>query len=154
MAVGYVISMLYKKESQKEKERRLNKRPVDNKKAEDIFKELQKTLNDVGRSLEQNPRKPVSQEVIPRETINHEKATKPVYQKPVPKPKYESALKREPLILNQRKVKARHSSIQKKIAASKPMQEIKQEEIQDNYRPDFDLRQAVLYSEILKRPQY
>lgn len=149
-----MISTLYKKEAQKEKERRINKRPVDNRTSEEIFKELQKTLSQTSRSIEKPATKPVSKEVLTREIVVQEGGKKSVYQKPVPKPKYESSLKREPLKLAQQKVKSKHSELKSKIPQSNPLQEIKQEVETEKYRPDFDLRKAVIYSEILKRPQY
>ena len=141
MVVGYVISTLYKKESQKEKERRINKRPVNPRTSEEIFKELQKTIN-------QRPNAEPAKVPVPK--------TK---SEPVPKmskKKLETTLKNEVVRMSSQKVKAKHPNINAQVKyKSQPMKETEQvAEEKTSYRPDFDLRKAVLYSEILKRPQY
>lgn len=142
MVVGYVISTLYKKESQKEKERRINKRPVNPRTSEEIFKELQKTLN-------QRPNTEPVKAPVPK--TKSEPAPK------LSKQKLETTLKNEVVRMSVQKVKAKQSNIKAQVKVkSQPMQETAQPVIEENtgYRPDFDLRKAVLFSEILKRPQY
>lgn len=149
MVVGYVLSTWYKKELQKQKERQINKRPITSKSAEDIFKELQKALSDAKsggspqvRPIEQpvnstspSPKKPYVKQSMAntRETMKSDVFTK-----------YKSITKRKPL------------KVSKFKTSNKTFEEIKEEEIADQeiYRPDFDVRKAIIYSEILKRSQY
>lgn len=141
IGIVYLFSRMYRKELKKQEEKRAGKKPVTRRSAEDIFRELQKTLG-----LPETEMTPA----IP------EKQNKPVKEKLKP---YKSAQTKTPFNLEaQLKIKQRKPltpGIQKKNL----MPEITGETTSSNeteYRPDidFDLRKAIIYSEILKRPVY
>jgi hypothetical protein len=132
IGVIYIISKLYNKEKKKQNQREVNKRPIDGQSVEDIFKELKKSL--------QLPNEP---EYTPSET----KQTN-----------YESTNKREKVV-KEKMVLVREPSKIKKTSNFPSISETevgKQKNvIQENeIAANFDARQAVIYSEILKRPQY
>jgi hypothetical protein len=160
MIVGYVLSTWYKKELAKQKEKQINKRPVSNKTSEEIFRELQKSLQEArsGQSpkqvvLEKTPApepktRHISQshtpEAKPKRVINY---TPPAPRKPMKSDAFadfRDKPKRE--LLKPSAFKERN----KKMAENAPA------EVAEDYGTpmEFDLRKAVLYSEILKRPQY
>jgi hypothetical protein len=123
----YLFSTFYKREKRKQEERRANKRPVSTQKAEDIFRELQKSLN------------------LPRETAERPMVGKRVPMQKMPmrekvvrtiKPKTAAQIKRMDIVAAEKK--ADDANPEKTLAE----------------RLDFDPRKAVIFAELLKRPQY
>lgn len=142
MLVGYVITNLYRKEERKEKERRINKRPIDKQSAEEIFRNLQKTLNlpETGGTY----RTTSSPTTTPTAQRNVSEGLK----------SYQS-LKKQMVRLSEQRIKPHYSNLGKR-KPRKPM-EANLETIEPNSEGpsiDIDIRQAIIYSEILKRPQY
>lgn len=132
IGIVYIISKLYNKEKKKQYQREINKKPVDSQSVEDIFRELKKSLQ------------------LPNE---------PEYTAPEPTPtSYETGMKREKVVKD-KMILVREPSKTRKInnipsisetEVGKINTKTESNEIADN----FDARQAVIYSEILKRPQY
>jgi hypothetical protein len=136
IGVAYLFSRLYKKELKKQNQKKINKRPVSSKTAEDIFRDLQKTLN------------------LPTEDI-----AKPIAQT-VKERKIDDKLSRAQKIFI--------SASESKLKHYKPIQSSKlkkkddaetfhhQTIVEEEYGPkiDFEPRKAMIFSEILKKPQY
>ena len=133
IGVIYIISKLYNKEKKKQNQREVNKRPIDSQSVEDIFKELKKSL--------QIPSEP---EYAPTESkqTNYESSNK--REKVV---KEKMVLVREPS-----KIKKTNNNIPSISETEVGKQKIVYEE--NEIAANFDARKAVIYSEILKRPQY
>ena len=160
MIIGYVLSTWYKKEMAKQKEKQINKRPVSNKTAEEIFKELQKSLQDAREGnyskplvLEKTPApEPKAKHIAPSHTPEAKPKRVINYTPPAPrKPMKSDAFadfrdKPKRALLKPSAFKERN----------KKMAEIPQTEVADDYGApiEFDMRKAIIYSEILKRPQY
>ena len=160
MIVGYVLSTWYKKELAKQKEKQINKRPVTRKSSEDIFKELQKSLQEARGTqsnkpviLEKTPAPmPKTKHIEPSHTPTAKPARAITYTRPAPRKAMKSDAfadfrdkpKRE--LLKPSAFKERNKRMMENSATESNTHEGKAIE--------FDLRKAVLYSEILKRPQY
>jgi hypothetical protein len=132
IGIIYIISKLYNREKKKQYQREVNKRPIDSQSVEDIFKELKKSLQ------------------LPNEPENTPVNTSPTA--------YETGMKREKVV-KEKMVLVREPSKIKKTNNFPSISETevgKQKEvIQENeLATNFDARQAVIYSEILKRPQF
>ncbi len=132
IGIIYIISKLYNREKKKQYQREVNKRPIDSQSVEDIFKELKKSLQ------------------LPNEPDNTTVNTSPT--------SYETGMKREKVV-KEKMVLVREPSKIKKNSNFPSISETevgKQKEvIQENeLATNFDARQAVIYSEILKRPQF
>jgi len=160
LIIGYVLSTWYKKELAKQKEKQINKRPVSNKTAEEIFKELQKSLQE---AREGNYSKPLVLEKTPAPepktrhiTPSHTPEAKPKrvinYTPPAPR----KALKSDAFADFRDKPKRELLKPSAFKERNKKMAELPQTEVADDYGApiEFDMRKAVIYSEILKRPQY
>ena len=127
---------MYKKELKKQNQKQLNKRPVGSKTADDIFRELQKTLN------------------LPTEEVS-----KPIPQT-VKERKTDDKLNRaQKIFISASESKLKHY---KPIQASKLKKKDDAETfhhqtiVEEEYGPniEFEPRKAMIFSEILKRPQY
>ena len=136
IGIAYLFSRMYKKELKKQNQKQLNKRPVGSRTAEDIFRELQKTLNLPTEELA----KPVSQTVKER--------------------KIDDKLSRaQKIFISASESKLKHY---KPIQASKLKKKEDAESfkehtiVEEEYGPniEFEPRKAMIFSEILKRPQY
>lgn len=141
IGIAYLFSKLYRKELKKQNERQAGKRPVSGRTAEDIFRELQKTLNIP--ELETTPSdRPLAQSVKERKTDDEQmRQAKRMFST-----EGQSKLKHYKPI---RPSKLKHSG--NGIAESS-----KEAVIANDYGPeiDFDARKAVIFAEILKRPEY
>lgn len=132
---------MYRKELKKQEEKRVGKKPVTHRNAEDIFRELQKTLGlpetELTPAVPENQNKPVKDKLRP----------------------HKPALTKTPFNLEvQSRIRLRKPispGLQKKNLMPENTGEIIPA-IETEYRPDidFDLRKAIIYSEILKRPVY
>lgn len=158
MIIGYVLSTLYKRELRKQKEKQINKKPVSSKTSEEIFKELQKALREARSDA---PSKPVI-ESKPKPHI--QKTTLPPKSEPL-KAKSKNAGKRLTLEREIMKSEAFAESARKPLLKRLQPSKLKQTNVmkentaQENEHErgvsiDFDIKKAVLFSEILKRPQY
>ncbi len=136
IGVAYLFSRLYKKELKKQNEKKINKRPISSRTAEDIFRDLQKTLN------------------LPTEEF-----AKPITQT-VKERKIDDKLSRaQKIFISESESKLKHY---KPIQASKLKKKDNVETfhhqtiVEEEYGPkiDFEPRKAMIFSEILKRPQY
>lgn len=132
IGIIYIISKLYNKEKKKQYQREVNKRPIDSQSVEDIFKELKKSLQ------------------LPNEPENTPVDTTPT--------SYESGMKREKVV-KEKMVLVREPSKIKKTSNFPSISETevgKQKNVfqENEIAANFDARQAVIYSEILKRPQF
>ncbi len=132
IGIIYIISKLYNREKKKQYQREVNKRPIDSQSVEDIFKELKKSLQ------------------LPNEPENTPINTSPT--------SYETSMKREKVV-KEKMILVREPSKIKKTSNFPSISETevgKQKNvIQENeIAANFDARQAVIYSEILKRPQF
>ena len=133
IGVIYIISKLYNKEKKKQNQREVNKKPIDSQSVEDIFRELKKSLQ------------------LPNE---------PEYTTNEPTPtSYETGMKREKevkekmvLVREPSKIKKTNNNIPSISETEVGKQKIVYEE--NEIAANFDARKAVIYSEILKRPQY
>lgn len=136
IGIAYLFSRMYKKELKKQNQKQLNKRPVGSKTADEIFRELQKTLN-----------------------LPTEEAAKPLTQT-VKERKIDDKLSRaQKIFISASESKLKHykpiqaSKLKKKEdAASFKQHTIVEEEYGPNI--EFEPRKAMIFSEILKRPQY
>jgi hypothetical protein len=133
IGIFYFFSSLYKKAKQKQEEYNRNKRPVDRRNAEDIFRELQKSLH------------------LPSTTGPEPKTQ----TKPAPR----VAMSKEPMLAKKFRpsMENRNTSVNtsKKEASRKTEKKVRQETVPTMAESlDFDPRKAVIFSEILKRPQY
>jgi hypothetical protein len=136
IGIAYLFSRMYKKELKKQNQKQVNKRPVGSKTAEDIFRELQKTLN------------------LPTEEVS-----KPLPQT-VKERKIDDKLSRaQKIFISASESKLKHykpiqaSKLKKKDDAETfHHQTIVEEEHGPNI--EFEPRKAMIFSEILKRPQY
>jgi hypothetical protein len=136
IGVIYIISKLYNKEKKKQNQREVNKKPIDSQSVEDIFRELKKSLQ------------------LPNE---------PEYTTNEPTPTtYETGMKREKVV-KEKMILVRESSKIKKIKkTNNNIPSISETEVgkqkivyeENEIAANFDARKAVIYSEILKRPQY
>jgi hypothetical protein len=137
----YLFSRFYKKEKRKQDERRINRRPTNTQTAEQIFRELQRSLRLPGT---ENPEteKPASEK--PQRTIMQRPAIekKPAYT-------YDKPIREERLAPQ----KTPKSSIAKKLEQQKDEKHLKAErELTLAESMEFDPRKAVIFSEILRRP--
>ena len=141
VGIAYLFSRLYKKELKKQKEQQINKKPLSRKTAEDIFRDLQKTLDIPGLNSPEEPiLKPVSQTVKERKIDD-------------------KTLRAQKLFISKSESKLKHY---RPIQASKLKREDTEETfhhqttVESEYGPkiDFEPRKAMIFSEILKRPQY
>lgn len=123
--MGYIFFSLLRREKKKEAEKRINKRPATKKSSDEIFRELQKSLN-----IPANSSKPV---------------TAPVQQAPVYKKE-----PRKKLVANMRHARP----IKSKLPRMERKIEPEVVPAASGYDLEFDPRKAVIFSEILKRPQY
>lgn len=158
--VGYVLSTWYKKELAKQKEKQINKRPVSKKSSEEIFKELQKSLQEARGTqssrpvvLEKTPApEPKTKHIEPSHTPAAKPAKTMTYTRPAPR----KAMKSEAFA--EFRDKPKRSLLQPSAfkERNKRMSEntITEANTQEGTAIEFDLRKAVLYSEILKRPQF
>jgi hypothetical protein len=136
IGIVYLFSRLYKKELKKQNQKQLNKRPVSSKTAEDIFRELQKTLNLPTDELS----KPLNQTVKERKLDDKLSRAQKIFISAS-----ESKLKHyKPIQASKLK--------KKEDAASFQHQTIVEQEYGPNL--EFEPRKAMVFSEILKRPQY
>ncbi len=136
IGVAYLFSRMYKKELKKQNQKKINKRPISSRTAEDIFRDLQKTLN------------------LPTEELS-----KPITQT-VKERKIDDKLSRaQKIFISASESKLKHY---KPIQASKLKKKDDAETfhhqtiVEEEYGPkiDFEPRKAMIFSEILKRPQY
>ena len=160
MIVGYVLSTWYKKELAKQKEKQINKRPVSSKTSEEIFKELQRSLQEArsGQApkqvvLEKTPAPQTkTKHIAPSHTPEAKTKRSINYTPPAPrKPMKSDAFadfreKPKRALLKPSAFKERN----KRMAENNQMET----ETDTMAQVDFDLRKAVVFSEILKRPQY
>ena len=135
IGIGYLISRLYKKELKKQNQKQVNKRPMSSRTAEEIFRDLQKTLDLQMEEEVALPQKAAT--VVPKEKLR--RAQKIFISK------------EESMLKHYKPIHARKSLKKESMkASSEPIQNV------EETRPDidFDPRQALIFSEILKRPQY
>ena len=136
IGIVYLFSRLYKKELKKQNQKQLNKRPVSSKTAEDIFRELQKTLNLPTDELS----KPLNQTVKERKLDDKLSRAQKIFISAS-----ESKLKHyKPIQASKLK--------KKEDAATFHHQTIVEQEYGPNL--EFEPRKAMIFSEILKKPQY
>lgn len=137
IGIIYFISKAYSSEKNKQNKRSLEKKPVNRKTAEDIFEDLRKQFNLPESNLPSVP-KPMLDRPEP---INYESPTS-AYQKMT---KTKLVLEREP--------KRKRKSI-----IFKETEETQDENMfvskRNSVLDGFDGRKAVIFSEILKRPEY
>jgi hypothetical protein len=131
----YLFSVMLKKARKQQEQQKMNKRPVSSKTADDIFKELQKSLRLPGFDSPQ-PKKPEPR--VPLKKVMSEK--KPAYMTMQPRIN-KPIIKRTEYKQDEknRKAEAREKDLHVPTMAE---------------TMDFDPRKAVIFSEILKRPQY
>ncbi len=135
IGVVYLFSTLYKKAKRQQEERKVNKRPVSSKNADEIFKELQRSLNIP------------SSTALPEEGKKTERRQPMKKLAPVRKPAYMSIKPR----VNKPVVK---TTTFKQDSRALPKQVIEPVQPSVAETMDFDPRKAVIFSEILTRPQY
>jgi hypothetical protein len=131
----YLFSVMLKKAKKQQEEKKINKRPVSTKTADDIFKELQKSLKLPGFDTAE-PKKPQARVPLKKEMSEKKPAymsIKPRTNKPLIK---RTVYKQDE---NNRKAEAKEKELHVPTMAE---------------TMDFDPRKAVIFSEILKRPQY
>jgi hypothetical protein len=136
IGIAYLFSRMYKKELKKQNEKKINKRPISSKTAEDIFRDLRNTLN-----------------------LPSEESIKPVNQT-VKERKVDDKLSRaQKIFISASESKMKHY---KPIQASKLKKKDDAEtfhhqtivEVEYGPKIDFEPRKAMIFSEILKKPQY
>ena len=137
IGIAYLFSRMYKKELKKQNQKKINKRPVSSKTAKDIFRDLQKTLN-----------------------LPSEESLKPSVGQTVKERKIDDKLSRaQKIFVSASESKLKHY---KPIQASKLKKKDDAETfhhqtvVEEEYGPkiDFEPRKAMIFSEILKKPQY
>ncbi len=141
IGIVYLFSRLYRKELKKQEEKRAGRKPVTHRNAEDIFRELQKTLGLPETEL--SPAVPEIQNKPVKEKLKQYKATQ---TKTLFNAEVQARIKKR---------KQLAPGLQRKNLMPENSGEIIPA-IETEYRPDidFDLRKAIIYSEILKRPVY
>ncbi|MDP2175237.1 MAG: hypothetical protein Q8K70_04930 [Bacteroidota bacterium] len=140
IGIIYFISRVYNKEKKKENQRQPNKKPVGGQTAEEIFRELRKQLN-----LPEEPKSVVPKRVkaTPEPFIPNNETGK------------RQKLQKEKLVLNRTLFKRKDIiSSNSTENESNDIQSEKYNKSQHELLRDFDGRKAVIFSEILKRPQY
>ncbi len=121
----YLFYKFYQKEKRKQEARSAGKKPVLTRTSEDIFRELQKSLK------------------LPQEKVE------PTY-KTTPKARHQSSMMLERAYQKPGNLLADRNKLKKHEEESITVNE----EPTLGERLDFDARKAVIYSELLKRPQY
>jgi hypothetical protein len=135
IGIGYLFVKMYSKLLKNQNEKQINKRPVGKKPIETIFKDLQKSLN----LPSDNVKEPVK--VAPKSAKNKQDKDHSRYSQGTSKMQYYKPIKASKL---------------KKESSLMELEEIAEEETANkaNILSNFDPKMAVIYSEILKRPQY
>lgn len=143
----YLFSRFYKKEKRKQDERRINRRPTNTQTAEQIFRELQRSLRLPGTE------KPETQKPETEKPETEKPQTRTIMQRP--------AIEKKPAYTYDRPIReermerpaSQKSSIAKKAEQRKDEKHAKAErELTLAESMEFDPRKAVIFSEILRRP--
>ena len=130
IGIGYFIVRLYQKEVSKQKGNTTPRRTTQRKTAAEIFRELQKTLN------------------LPDTRVESKKVNTTL---PVEGGKRQKLQKKQSLIHKAYKKEIKSTVKKPVLVAEKPVEQA-QEITQPHF--EFDVRKAIVYSEILKRPNY
>ncbi len=130
IGIAYYFFKTYSKESKREKEKQINRKPIDSNTSDEIFKRLMRTLEGKENNVE------VTQAA-------------PIVEKPKSKEKksiYRSTIANNPIVeephLTENDRKIDHSYDE--VIHTEKLIDIEQ----------IDLRKAIIYSEIFTRPQY
>lgn len=143
IGIAYLFYKMYNKELKKQNEKRMGQKPVGKRSAEEIFRELQKSLGLPDDTSQEN-NKPI---VVQNRTVKERKIE-------------DKATRANNIFASEGQSKMKHY---KPIQASKlKRRSIRGHEpelpaiVDKEYGPEihFDPRQAVIFSEILKRKEY
>jgi hypothetical protein len=140
VGIIYFISKAYNKEKKKENQRQPNRKPIGGQTAEEIFKELRKQLNlpeDQPVLETSKPKKSSPQPFIP----NNETGKR-------------QRLKKEKLVLNRTLFKRKDIVSSENSNYNSDHSDAITQNYDNDIMKDFDAKKAVIFSEILKRPQY
>jgi hypothetical protein len=140
VGIIYFISKAYGKEKKKENHRQPNKRPIGGQTAEEIFRELKKQLNLPEDQPEIKTAKP--QKLAPQPFILNNETGK------------RQKLEKEKLVLNRKLIKRKDIFNSENIIYKSDHSDSNIERYDNDIMKDFDAKKAVIFSEILKRPQY
>jgi len=129
----YLFSSFFKREKKKQDEKAINKRPVVHQTAEEIFRELQQSLR-LSNEPKPEASRPSARVALTKEPMLEKKAPRKSID---PRQGKTSSKKTVTAVFektNQQKKEAEHLTLAQSL--------------------EFDPRKAVIFSEILKRPQY